>query len=104
MRFSTLYSFLLSAALFSCTTHAQQWKFDAPVDFDALAQAMPSELPAFDDPAAGGGYAPMSTPTPQVGLNGNAADAIFPEIENLADSLGNDPARIVEFVYNSINY
>lgn len=37
-------------------------------------------------------------------IAGNAADYITPEIQALADSLGNDPARIFEHVYNSIEY
>ncbi len=35
---------------------------------------------------------------------GNAADEITEEIQNLATSLQNDPARIFEFVYNAIEY
>jgi RHS repeat-associated protein len=42
----------------------------------------------------------MSAPV----IAGNAADVITPEIQALADSLGNDPARIFEHVYNSIEY
>jgi RHS repeat-associated protein len=35
---------------------------------------------------------------------GNDADAITPEIQNLANSLQSDPVRILEFVYNAIEY
>lgn len=36
--------------------------------------------------------------------SGNVADEITPEIQNLATSLQNNPARIFEFVYNAIEY
>ncbi|MDP3851849.1 MAG: RHS repeat-associated core domain-containing protein [Luteolibacter sp.] len=49
------------------------------------------------EPSGGGGFAPMSIVT-------GAADAITPEITELARGLGNDPVRIFNHVFNHIDY
>lgn len=97
-------SLLAAACMAAVTTHAQNWKFESAPDFNQSAQEHLSNPQALNEDPEPMGFGLMSSPTPQVSPSGNAADTLFPEIENLAASLGNDPARIFEFVYNNIEY
>lgn len=56
-----------------------------------------------EEPLAAFSIMSMSTASAPI-IAGNEADIITPEIQALADSLGSDPARIFEHVYNSIEY
>ena len=79
------------------------WEFDKHPDYNDPSQFEldVSQTVSLDLPF---GTEPVSIVSPENSLSGNEADSIAPEIENLAASLENDPARIFEFVFNGIDY
>ena len=101
---------LLAGSCLLATTllHAQEWQFLSGKDYNLPENRQVEFEGTYPD--GSGQMVPMSyaltslSSSPQVSLTGNEADTIYPEISNLADSLGDDPARIYEFVLNTIDY
>ncbi|MEM0967064.1 MAG: transglutaminase-like domain-containing protein [Verrucomicrobiota bacterium] len=82
--------------------NAQDWEFESGVDYsDPENQIIDAIQVSTSGPEV---FTALSVSVPAVSLTSGVADQIFPEITALANSLGNDPAKITEFVFNSITY
>lgn len=104
---------LLVCALFTTTVRASipnGWESlpAARLDLPAPTMTAPGSL---GSPSTQGEEVPVAAPSAfgaqsfaALTVSGNVADEITPEIQNLATSLQNNPARIFEFVYNAIEY
>jgi hypothetical protein len=84
-------SVLLAASCLLATTllHAQNWQFERQIDYTLAENQIIGEDPQelhLEEPGTFSTMA-LSSSTPAVGLTGNDADEIYPEIQNLADSL-----------------
>ncbi|MGB0415060.1 MAG: DUF6531 domain-containing protein, partial [Coraliomargarita sp.] len=104
MKLPKHYCTCLVVYLYGVHCFAQQWVYQPDIDYSKPENQTLEVLqgsPGFPSASA---MELSASNVPLVSSVSGIADAIFPEINHLANALGNDPVKIAEFVINSISY